>query len=336
VLAGGEGTRLRPLVRRVCGDDRPKQYAPLVGSRSLLRATLDRVAKAVPPERTVVVTVEGQRALAEAELGPPPRPWLLVQPADRGTAAAILWPVHWIHACDPEAVVAVFPSDHYVAAEAVFMRHVATVAQFVAHPAGSPPALLGAAPTRPERDYGWIEPGVPGGRVGAQPVWRVRRFVEKPSEEVARVCLARGFLWNTSVLVGQTEALIQLGVRLLPGLAGPLREAALRMEIEPGEVALRQAYAAATPADFSRHVLERWPWSFAVSRMPPVGWSDWGTPQRVADSLREAGVRPPWLDGVYEELARQSYAPESSTRPARGTLSAPLLRDRRAAYVRHH
>ncbi len=57
VLAGGEGTRLRPLIRRVLGDERPKQYVPLLGPRSLLRQTLDRVALRMPISRTVVVTV---------------------------------------------------------------------------------------------------------------------------------------------------------------------------------------------------------------------------------------------------------------------------------------
>ncbi|MBI1893764.1 MAG: hypothetical protein HYS14_06600, partial [Candidatus Rokubacteria bacterium] len=57
VLAGGEGVRLRPLTRRVYGEERPKQYAALIGSRSLLRQTLDRLAGVIPLERTVVVTL---------------------------------------------------------------------------------------------------------------------------------------------------------------------------------------------------------------------------------------------------------------------------------------
>lgn len=56
VLAGGEGVRLRPLIRQVFGDERPKQYAPLLGARSLLGQTLARVGLAVPIERVVVVT----------------------------------------------------------------------------------------------------------------------------------------------------------------------------------------------------------------------------------------------------------------------------------------
>ena len=101
VLAGGEGVRLRPLVRRLCGDERPKQFVPLLGPRTLLRQTLDRVGLAIPPERTVVVGLEGHGRYLAGELTERPAPHLLKQPTDRGTAAAILFAAQWIEARDP-------------------------------------------------------------------------------------------------------------------------------------------------------------------------------------------------------------------------------------------
>ena len=61
ILAGGEGVGLRPLTRIICGDDRPKQYVALTGSRSLLQQTLDRAGRAIPAERTVVIGAETHR-----------------------------------------------------------------------------------------------------------------------------------------------------------------------------------------------------------------------------------------------------------------------------------
>ena len=61
MLAGGEGVRLQPLVRRICGDDRPKRYVPLLEKRTLLRQTLDRVALGIPPARTTVITLRSHR-----------------------------------------------------------------------------------------------------------------------------------------------------------------------------------------------------------------------------------------------------------------------------------
>jgi mannose-1-phosphate guanylyltransferase len=158
VLAGGEGTRLRPLVRHLFGDDRPKQYATLIGSRSLLRQTLDRVARLVPPRRTVVVTNRAHGRYLEAEFGSKPAMHVLAQPADRGTAAGILFPAHWIHWRDPAATVAIFASDHFVLEERAFMDHVGEVAAVVER---DPRwiVLVGAQPTEPETEYGWIEPG---------------------------------------------------------------------------------------------------------------------------------------------------------------------------------
>src|SRR5262245_64672526 len=74
VLAGGEGTRLRPLVRHLCGDERPKQFSPLLGARTLLGQTLDRVGRLIPPERTVVVSLQAHARYVDRELAATPRP----------------------------------------------------------------------------------------------------------------------------------------------------------------------------------------------------------------------------------------------------------------------
>ena len=96
VLAGGEGMRLRPLVRQVLGDDRPKQYARLLGARSLLGQTLDRIGLAIPETRTLVVTVRQHAGYVAEEFDAAPHPTILAQPFDRGTAAGVLYPAHWI------------------------------------------------------------------------------------------------------------------------------------------------------------------------------------------------------------------------------------------------
>src|SRR5262249_29391347 len=118
VLAGGEGVRLRPLVSRIYRDGRPKQYAALLDSRTLLDHTLDRVGLLVPSERTVIVTMQDHDRYLAGEFDGPSHPHVLRQPEDRGTAAGVLLPAHWIYARDPHALVAVFPSDHFMAEEA--------------------------------------------------------------------------------------------------------------------------------------------------------------------------------------------------------------------------
>lgn len=194
VLAGGEGMRLRPLVRRLFGDRRPKQYAPLVGPASLLRQTLDRVALLMPPERTVVVRQEQHIKYVAPELAESLTLNVLFQPADRGTGAGVLFPAQWISQRDREASVAVFPSDHFIKEDGVFMAHVAELMAFVER---SPEwlVLMGVQPTEPEPEYGWIKPGEELGETTAGSISRVRRFREKPDAETAEASSAGTGLW---------------------------------------------------------------------------------------------------------------------------------------------
>src|SRR6266851_2744667 len=149
VLAGGEGVRLRPLVRRVFGDERPKQFCALLGPRTLLRQTLDRVGRLIPPDRTVVVGLESHERYLAREFGEAGGPHVLKQPENRGTAAAVLFAAQWIAARDPRANVVFFPSDHFIQEEGVFMEQVSDAATFVRRQAKWI-ALLGVQPGEPE------------------------------------------------------------------------------------------------------------------------------------------------------------------------------------------
>ena len=108
VLAGGEGVRLRPLIRQLYDHDLPKQYAVLTGGRSLLEQTLDRVALLVPPERTSSSPWPAISGISAGSCGSGAGPHVLAQPQDRGTGAAVLLAAHWIQARDPHAAMIVF------------------------------------------------------------------------------------------------------------------------------------------------------------------------------------------------------------------------------------
>ena len=294
MLAGGEGTRLRPLVERIHADHRPKQYALLVGEKSLLRQTLDRVALAVPPERTLVVQTRAHSRFFPAEFSGPGAPTVLVQPQDRGTAAGILLPALRVAWRDPGATIAIFPSDHYVADDAEFMRHVVSLLPVVdRHPERL--VLVGAAPDSAEPGYGWIEPGPRVDEASSGEVRAVRRFVEKPSLTEARACFENGGLWNTLVMLCRARTLIEAIRRALPDLIARL--ARIRPFVDtPAEArAIEHAYRLSSTANFSQTVLVPSPARLAVSCLPALAWSDWGTPERVIQTLRRMGLSPQWL-----------------------------------------
>lgn len=296
VLAGGEGVRLRPLTRRIAGDERPKQYVRLIGPRSLLRQTLDRVARLAPAERTVLVTQRRHAGYLGSEVSGASGLRILAQPEDRGTAAGILFPAHWISVRDPEATVAIFPSDHFIREEDLLMGCVAEAAAAVGRDPGRI-VLLGARPSDADPGYGWIEPGVALGEAG-DAVYRVKRFWEKPTAELAKRCLDQGCLWNTLIFVARASLLLTAAERLLPALSGRLARISAFAGTEEEPWAVQQAYALAPSASFSRAILEAAPFLLAVRALPTLLWSDLGTPERVLRMLDRLGLEPPWLPAV--------------------------------------
>lgn len=241
-----------------------------------------------------MVTLSTYARYLEAESLAPAAPRVLFQPDEHGTAAGVLLPAHVVHEQDADATLAVFPSDHFILDERAFMTHVVEVAALVErHP--DVMVVLAVEPTAAEPEYGWIEPGAVFGTTSTGPVWQVRRFREKPSREAAGACLARGWLWNTFVLVGKARTLIEAGRQTLSTLHDRLSHL-IRFLGTPDETwAFRQAYALAPNANFSRVVLEASTSRLVVSRAPVALWSDWGTPSRVIASLRQAGVSPWWF-----------------------------------------
>src|SRR5438552_17920831 len=107
------------------------------------------------------------------------------QPEDRGTGTAIVYAAHMIRRLDPDATVAVFPSDHYIREEETFLAHVAEVVRFVErHPERL--ILLGARPTSPEPEYGGVGPGARVGGISHAPVRRVQALLVKQDPGTAQ------------------------------------------------------------------------------------------------------------------------------------------------------
>ncbi len=290
ILAGGEGVRLRPLTMKISGDERPKQFCRLLAGETLLDSTRRRAALAVPARRTLLVVTAAHRRYFAPLVNDVPAGSLVVQPASRGTAPAILYALLRIAAVDPLAGAVILPSDHHVSDEALFMAQV-EVAFAAAERRPDLIVLLGIAPDRAEPDYGWIEPGEP--IVG--PVRRVRRFREKPDPRLAHALLVSGALWNSFVIVAGVPALLSLVRRTEPALLEAFAQARAALGT-PGEPAAMEAVYAGLPrVNFSSAVLGPGAADLAVLPVQGVEWSDWGRPERVLASMTRLGVKPAWL-----------------------------------------
>ena len=290
ILAGGDGLRLRSLTRSISGDDRPKQFCPVVGGLTLLEQTSERVGWSIPAERTMFVVTEKHKRFYQTLTATLPQELLLAQPANKGTAPAILYALLHIAARSPKAIVALFPSDHYFADEQAFMSHVESAFDAVqARP--SMVTLLGLTAEGPEVDYGWIEPHK--SILGNEPrsITPVRRFWEKPSPNVARKLMESGCLWNSFVMVGRVEALLKMTHRALSELHDSFAALVPTFGTSAERIALHGFYARIPETNFSHQVLAMRPMDLAVMRVGQVGWSDLGEPSRVLSTLARLGLR---------------------------------------------
>lgn len=283
VLAGGEGRRLRALTTLRSGVTVPKQFCSLAGGPSLLAETLKRAAGIGSRERTLVVVSEHHRRFWREQLRHLPSENVIVQPQGRGTAAGIYLPLLSIVACDPDAEVAVLPSDHHVDDESVVRGAFDAALEASGRDAGAI-VMLGITPDSPDTQYGWIVPRTTPAR-GAPPS-RIELFVEKPPRDVACRLMARGGLWSSFWLAARAPALLDAFRAALPELVRAL-PAGLPGADSSNDRAdrLRACYAQLNPADFSRDVLEQVPDRLRVVAVPPCGWSDLGTPDRIATVL---------------------------------------------------
>lgn len=290
ILAGGDGTRLQSMTRAITGDDRPKQFVPVIGGTTLLDQTRRRVALSIERERTLIVVTRKHRRFYKP-LAKEISPNLLVeQPHNKGTAPAIVYALLRIAAKSPQAIVAMFPSDHFFADDEEFMSHIdAAVTAVRAQPEAV--TLLGITPTAPETEYGWIEPQPSILSHAEKSITRVSKFWEKPELNLAITLMERGCLWNSFVMVGRVDALLKMTRAALPEMYSAFSTIVPQFETASEYEAAVELYAQIQDTNFSHQVLANRAEDLMVMRVGDVGWSDLGEPRRVLSTLAHLGVQ---------------------------------------------
>ena len=265
ILAGGGGTRLRPLSR----DDRPKPFIPLIDERTLLQHTLDRLP---PGIGGVWVVADGRyRRLIHAQA---PAAEIIEEPQGRNTAAAIALATLVID-CPEDEVMAVLPADHVIGNAGQFQVTLQEVASGLAPGAlgvDRPLVTLGVQVERAATEYGYLIPQMPPQRAGGLDAYRLKEFREKPNALDAEALWRQpGVAWNAGIFLWQRGSIRRALERYTPDLL-----AALEPAVGPGG-RLADAYADLRTRSIDYEVMEPAARDgFVVMGSMDVGWSDIG------------------------------------------------------------
>ncbi len=285
IMAGGGGTRLWPL----SAPERPKPFLPLLGDRTLLQLTADRLLAGpelgLGPSDIAVVTDRRYAALVREQL---PGVLVLEEPMGRNTAAAVALATVAIERPADE-VMLVLPADQTIEREDVFRATLAAAARGLARGAfgiASPLVTLGIEVSRPATEYGYLIPDLhAGAEVDGLMAYPLERFQEKPSVSVASELQRRpGVAWNAGIFLWRRGAIRAALEEFAPDVLGAITAAHASATLEAAYRTVRSTsidYAVMEPAAAAGHV---------VMGAMDVGWSDLGSWTILLEALGGAGV----------------------------------------------
>ncbi|WP_332778383.1 mannose-1-phosphate guanylyltransferase/mannose-6-phosphate isomerase [Polaromonas sp.] len=293
ILCGGSGTRLWPLSRKSF----PKQFVPLIGNKSLLQLTLERVAQVSggsTASEVICVAAEDHRFLvSEAMQAAKIKGQIILEPVARNTAAAMALAALKV---GPQDLLLFSPSDHHIPDAQAFAAMVQQGSQAARQGAI---VTFGVVPSFPCTAYGYIEQGAASGNDS----FGVTRFIEKPAADRAEALILQGnVLWNAGIFLAQADTLLKALQLHAPDIFQSCQQAMAQAKQDQQFVRPEpEAFSTCRSESIDYAVLER---HKKVAVVPFAGtWSDVGSWNAVAD-LSPADNQDNRIDG--QGLAVQS------------------------------
>jgi mannose-1-phosphate guanylyltransferase len=284
LLAGGRGTRFWPRSRKRT----PKQLLNIVGSQTMVRETLARLSPLFSAKNSWIVTNQEQLSALRRELPEIAASRILTEPAGLNTAAAIaLAAVHLVHA-HGDALMAVLPSDAYIADAPGYRVLVESALELARTPGNL--VVIGISPTRPETGYGYIERGAEAAKPRGTPAFAVRRFTEKPAlAEAQKYLQSGGYFWNAGMFFWRASTFLGNLQRFLPAAHAVIQDLAKFIGSRRYRSALERSYGKLPNISVDYAIMEPATRDAEGSRVlvipADVGWSDIGSWAAVYELL---------------------------------------------------
>ncbi len=271
IMAGGVGSRFWPYSRM----HKPKQFLDILGvGRSLLQMTFDRFSRICPAENILVVTNKEYISLVSEQLPDIDEKNILSEPFRKNTAPCIAYASEKIRKADPEAVMVVAPSDHFIQHEEKFLRVIRSGLEF----ATKSDALLtlGIEPVRPETGYGYIQIRKGSQHKAGDNLYKVKTFTEKPDRKMAEVFLESGdFYWNSGIFIWSVNAILEAFREYKPDMYHLFAEGRDLYNTEKEKKFIYDVYINCPEISIDYAIMEKAENVYVICA--DFGWSDLGT-----------------------------------------------------------
>ena len=270
IMAGGIGSRFWPLSRK----EKPKQFLDILGTgETLIQMTYRRFKGICPEDHIYVVTSEDSRETVTEQLDIDSN-HVLAEPMRRNTAPCIAYGIFRILAENPEAVIAVAPSDHLIKREDEFGNVMNKAYRFASE--NDALLTLGIRPDRPETGYGYIQANTEQPVKGFSNLHKVKAFTEKPELSMARLFLESGdFYWNSGIFIWKAGTILDAFDKHLPDIYHVFNEGRSLFNTASEEEFIRKAYSKCSIISVDYGIMEKADNVYVICT--DLGWSDLGT-----------------------------------------------------------
>lgn len=272
ILAGGSGTRLWPMSRI----SKPKQFYSLVGTKTLIQDTYDRIVKIVPADRIYISTIEKFKDEVFRQLPQINDEHIIVEPMGKNTAPALGLIAMAIAQKDKNANVGVFASDHIISNVEVFKS-----ASFSAYKAlekyPSYLIAIGIKATKPNTELGYIKMGRSIEEIGGNKIFKVEEFTEKPDLKTAQKFISSWqYLWNGCYYFFKTNQMLKWLKKYRPKMAKKLEQIGRLINKEDSEAKIKKLYSEIEGEQIEYALVSRKSFKKVLVILAALNWSDVG------------------------------------------------------------